>query len=95
MRPGAYLINISRAPMLNRHRSSKRCAGHLGGAGCRRLVGRAGRPADQLLRCQFSHTPIAADTQNRVALAETTARTARIARGAPRDVGASLVDAGK
>lgn len=101
MRPGAYLINISRAPMLNRHALLDALrSGHLGGAGVDVWWEEPADPADALLAMpNVLLTPhIAADTaETEARLAELTAdNVRRIARGeAPRYVVGVDVDAGK
>jgi phosphoglycerate dehydrogenase-like enzyme len=101
MRQGAYLINISRAPMLDR------CAlldalrsGHLGGAGVDEWWEEPADPADPLLALpNLILTPhIAADTvESEQRLAALTAENVRrVARGEkPRYVVGVDVDAGK
>ena len=101
MRPGAYLINISRAPMLNRHALLDALrSGHLGGAGVDVWWEEPADPADPLLAMpNVLLTPhIAADTaETELRLAELTAdNVRRIARGeSPRYVVGIDVDAGK
>lgn len=101
MRQGAYLINISRAPMLDRHAflDSLR-SGHLGGAGIDVWWEEPADPADPLLALpNLILTPhIAADTvESEQRLAALTAENVRrIAHGEqPRYVVGVDVDAGK
>ena len=101
MRAGAYLINISRAPMLNRDALLAALrSGHLGGAGVDVWWEEPANPADPLLAMpNMLLTPhIAADTaETELRLAELTAdNVQRIARGEPpRYVVGVDVDAGK
>jgi phosphoglycerate dehydrogenase-like enzyme len=101
MKPGAFLLNISRAPMLDRHALLDALrSGHLGGAGVDVWWEEPADPADPLLAMpQLIVTPhIAADTvETEQRLAELTADNVRlIARGeAPRYVVGVDVDAGK
>ena len=86
MRRGAYLINISRAPMLNRHALLDALrSGHLGGAGVDVWWEEPADPADPLLAMpNVLLTPhIAADTaETELRLAELTAdNVRRIVRG--------------
>ena len=100
-RKGAYLINISRAPMLNRQALLDALrSGHLGGAGVDVWWEEPADPADPLLALpNVLLTPhIAADTaETELRLAELTAENVRrIASGAqPRYVVGIDVDAGK
>ena len=101
MKQGAFLINISRAPMLNRQALLDALrSGHLGGAGLDVWWQEPADPADPLLTMRnLILTPhIAADTaESEQRLAELTAENVRrIARGeAPRYVVGVDVDAGK
>ena len=101
MRRGAYLINISRAPMLNRHALLEALrSGHLGGAGVDVWWEEPADPADPLLALpNVLLTPhIAADTaETELRLAELTAdNVRRIVRGeAPKYLVGVDVDAGK
>jgi phosphoglycerate dehydrogenase-like enzyme len=101
MRPGSYLINISRAPMLNRHALLDALrSGHLAGAGVDVWWEEPADPADPLLAMpNVLLTPhIAADTaETELRLAELTAENVRrIVRGeSPRYVVGVDVDAGK
>jgi phosphoglycerate dehydrogenase-like enzyme len=101
MKPGACLINISRAPMLNRAALLAALrSGHLGGAGLDVWWEEPADPADPLLAMRnLILTPhIAADTaESEQRLAELTAENVRrIARGEPpRYVVGVDVDAGK
>ncbi|MEO8739749.1 MAG: NAD(P)-dependent oxidoreductase [Casimicrobiaceae bacterium] len=100
MRQGSYLINISRAPMLNRDALLEALrSGHLGGAGLDVWWQEPADPADPLLAMRnVLLTPhIAADTtQTEQRLAELTAdNIRRIHRGeSPRYVVGVDVDAG-
>ena len=101
MKPGACLINISRAPMLNRDALLAALrSGHLGGAGLDVWWEEPADPADPLLAMRnLILTPhIAADTaESEQRLADLTAENVRrIARGEPpRYVVGVDVDAGK
>jgi phosphoglycerate dehydrogenase-like enzyme len=101
MKPGAFLINISRAPMLNKQALLDALqSGHLGGAGLDVWWQEPADPADPLLALpQLILTPhIAADTaESEQRLAELTAdNVRRVARGErPRYVVGIDVDAGK
>ena len=101
MKPGACLVNISRAPMLNRAALLAALrSGHLGGAGLDVWWEEPADPADPLLAMRnLILTPhIAADTaESEQRLAELTAENVRrIARGEPpRYVVGVDVDAGK
>ena len=101
MKRGAYLINISRAPMLNRDALLEALkSGHVGGAGVDVWWEEPADPADPLLAFpNVLLTPhIAADTaETELRLAELTAdNVQRIARGEPaRYVVGVDVDAGK
>jgi phosphoglycerate dehydrogenase-like enzyme len=101
MRRGAYVINISRAPMLNRHALLDALqSGHLGGAGLDVWWEEPADPGDPLLAFpNVLLTPhIAADTaETELRLAELTAdNVLRIARGdSARYVVGVDVDAGK
>lgn len=101
MRHGGYLINISRAPMLNRHALLEALrSGHLGGAGVDVWWEEPANPADPLLAMRnVILTPhIAADTtETEQRLADLTAENVRrIGRGElPRYVVGIDVDAGK
>ena len=101
MKQGAFLINISRAPMLNRPALLDALrSGHLGGAGLDVWWEEPADPADPLLALRnLILTPhIAADTaESEQRLAELTAENVRlIARGEqPRYVVGVDVDAGK
>ena len=98
---GAFLINISRAPMVNRAALAEALqSGHLGGAGLDVWWQEPADPADPLLALRnVVLTPhIAADTtESETRLAELTAENVRrIARGeAPRYVVGVDVDEGK
>jgi phosphoglycerate dehydrogenase-like enzyme len=100
MKRGAFLINISRAPMLNRAALLDALAtGHLGGAGLDVWWNEPADPADPLLALQnVVVTPhIAADTvETEQRLADLTAENVlRISRGEPaRYVVGIDVDAG-
>jgi phosphoglycerate dehydrogenase-like enzyme len=100
MKQGAFLINISRAPMLDRQALLHALkSAHLGGAGVDVWWEEPADPADPLLAMpQLIMTPhIAADTaETEQRLAELTAENVRlIARGeAPRYVVGVDVDAG-
>lgn len=100
MRQGAYLVNISRAPMLDRHALLDALrSGHLGGAGLDVWWEEPADPADPLLALpNVILTPhIAADTaETEQRLAELTAENVlRIARGEqPRYVVGVDIDAG-
>ena len=100
MKSGAFLINISRAPMLNKQALQDALqSGHLGGAGLDVWWQEPADPADPLLALpQLILTPhIAADTvESEQRLAELTAdNVRRIARGEPpRYVVGVDVDAG-
>jgi len=101
MRQGAYLINISRAPMLDRRALLDALrSGHLGGAGVDVWWEEPADPADPLLALpNVILTPhIAADTvesEHRLA-ALTAENVRRVARGEkPRYVVGVDVDAGK
>jgi len=101
MKSGAFLINISRAPMVNRAALAEALqSGHLGGAGLDVWWQEPADPADPLLALRnVVLTPhIAADTtESETRLAELTAENVRrIARGeAPRYVVGVDVDEGK
>ena len=101
MKSGAFLINISRAPMVNRAALAEALqSGHLGGAGLDVWWQEPADPADPLLALRnVLLTPhIAADTtESETRLAELTAENVRrIARGeAPRYVVGVDVDEGK
>jgi phosphoglycerate dehydrogenase-like enzyme len=101
MKPGVFLINISRAPMLNKQALLDALrSGHLGGAGLDVWWEEPADPTDPLLAMpQLILTPhIAADTaESEQRLAELTAdNVRRIARGEqPRYVVGVDVDAGK
>jgi len=101
MKSGAFLINISRAPMVNRAALAEALqSGHLGGAGLDVWWQEPADPADSLLALRnVVLTPhIAADTtESETRLAELTAENVRrIARGeAPRYVVGVDVDEGK
>ena len=101
MKSGAFLINISRAPMVNRAALAEALqSGHLGGAGLDVWWQEPADPADPLLALRnVVLTPhIAADTtESEMRLAElTAANVQRIARGeAPRYVVGVDVDEGK
>lgn len=101
MRRGAYLINISRAPMLNRHALLDALrSGQLGGAGVDVWWEEPADPADPLLDLpNVLLTPhIAADTaETELRLAELTAdNVRRIVRGEPPQYVVGVdVDAGK
>jgi len=101
MRQGSYLINISRAPMLNRRALLEALSsGHLGGAGLDVWWEEPADPADPLLAMRnVLLTPhIAADTtQTEQRLADLTAdNIRRLQRGEPpRYVVGVDVDAGK
>ena len=101
MRQGSYLINISRAPMLNRRALLEALSsGHLGGAGLDVWWEEPADPADPLLALRnVLLTPhIAADTtQTEQRLADLTAdNIRRLQRGEPpRYVVGVDVDAGK
>ena len=101
MREGAYLINISRAPMLNRRALLDALrSGHLGGAGLDVWWEEPADPWDPLLAMRnLILTPhIAADTaETEMRLAQLTAENVRrIAKGEqPRYVVGVDVDAGK
>ena len=100
MKPGAFLINISRAPMLNKRALLDALqSGHLGGAGMDVWWDEPADPADPLLALpQVIVSPhIAGDTREvEQRLAELTAdNVRRIARGeSPRYVVGVDVDAG-
>lgn len=100
MKPGAFLINISRAPMLNKRALLDALqSGHLGGAGVDVWWDEPADPADPLLALpQVIVSPhIAGDTREvEQRLAElTTDNVRRIARGeSPRYVVGVDVDAG-
>ena len=100
MKPGAFLINISRAPMLNKRALLDALqSGHLGGAGVDVWWDEPADPADPLLALpQVIVSPhIAGDTREvEQRLAELTAdNVRRIARGeSPRYVVGVDVDAG-
>ena len=100
MLQGAYLVNISRAPMLDRHALLDALrSGHLGGAGLDVWWEEPADPADPLLALpNVILTPhIAADTaETEQRLAELTAENVlRIARGEqPRYVVGVDIDAG-
>jgi phosphoglycerate dehydrogenase-like enzyme len=101
MKRGAFLINISRAPMVNRAALTEALrSGHLGGAGLDVWWQEPADPADPLLALRnVVLTPhIAADTtESETRLAELTAENVRrVARGeAPRYVVGVDVDEGK
>ena len=101
MKSGAFLINISRAPMVNRAALAEALqSGHLGGAGLDVWWQEPADPADSLLALRnVVLTPhIAADTtESETRLAELTAENVRrIAHGeAPRYVVGVDVDEGK
>jgi len=101
MKSGAFLINISRAPMVNRAALAEALqSGHLGGVGLDVWWQEPADPADPLLALRnVVLTPhIAADTtESETRLAELTAENVRrIARGeAPRYVVGVDVDEGK
>lgn len=100
MKRGAFLVNISRAPMLNKHALQDALrSGHLGGAGLDVWWNEPADPADPLLAMSnVILTPhIAADTvETEQRLAELTGENVRrVARGeAPRYVVGADVDAG-
>lgn len=101
MKQGAFLINISRAPMLNRQALLDALrSGHLGGVGLDVWWQEPADPADPLLAMRtLILTPhiAAATVESEERLAELTAENVRrIARGeAPRYVVGVDVDAGK
>jgi phosphoglycerate dehydrogenase-like enzyme len=88
MKRGAFIINISRAPMLNRHALQRALAAeHLGGAGLDVWWEEPADPADPLLAFPnvVISPHIAGDTMDvERRLAELSAENARrVARGAP------------